>query len=316
MAALLEQVFGRRLGQELLRLAENGELRRSDEFARRCRRAIWLRALARRPLATLSGLLGYYVPEARLWTRPAGLSVAVLGPDGSGKSAVCSALASASRAILPFSTVDIQHLYERALPRLSELKHGRIRRTPVAPATVHDPHGKRPHKPIVSLVTLGYAMLDQWVSRLWLGRRRLARNGLLCHDRYMTEIVVDPRRFRFGGPTWFARAFARLTPPLDLIILLDAPAEVLQSRKQEVPYEETRRQRDAYRDLVRRMPNGHVVSADQPVDQVIDNVKRIILTRLADRTARRFGLGRGLTNDAEAAAPAPALGLYEKACPR
>jgi hypothetical protein len=228
---------------------------------------------------------------------------------------VCSALASSSRAALPFSAVTIQHLYERALPRLSELKHGRVRRTPIAPATVHDPHGKRPHSRLVSLFTLGYATGDQWLSRLWLGRPRLAKSALLCHDRYMIELLIDPRRFRFGGPRWLAGLFARLTPPLDLVILLDAPAEVLQSRKQEVPFEETKRQREAYRAMVSRMPNGHIVSADQPVEQVIEGVKRVILDCLADRTARRFRL-KPRVHKAEATTDAPGLGLYPEAYPR
>jgi hypothetical protein len=131
---------------------------------------------------------------------------------------------------------------------------------------------------------------------------------LLVHDRYMIEIVVDPKRFRFSGPARLAGIFRRLTPPLDLVILLDAPADVLQSRKQEVPFEETQRQREAYRALVRRMPNGRVVNADRPVEQVIEDVKRTILQHLADRTARRFRL-----DPPAPAAAAPALAATEPA---
>jgi len=288
MARLLTRAFGRRLALELLGLAERGELQRSDEFAGRCRRAIWLRALRRQPLATLWGLAAHYAAEARLWARPPGLSVAVLGPDGSGKSAVASALTSATRAVLPFTAVSVHHLYERVLPRLSELKKGRLRRRPSAPAVVHNPHGKTAHTALGSLFTLGYSMLDQWLSQFLFVRSRLGRNTLLCHDRYMIEIVVDPKRFRYGGPQWLARAFSRITPRLDLVVLLDAPAEVLQSRKQEVEFKETKRQREAYRALVSALPNGHVVDANRPLPPVVEDVRRILLLYLAHRTAHRF----------------------------
>jgi thymidylate kinase len=310
MAALLGEAFGRGLGNDLLRLAERGELEHADRFAGRCRRAIWLRALCRRPLATLRGLLGHYVAEATLWVRPTGLAVAVLGPDGSGKSAVCSALASASRAVLPFTAVSVQHLYERALPRLSELKKGRMRRTPAAPATVHDPHGKRAHNLLVSLLTLTYSTVDQWLSRWLFGRARLGGNKLLVHDRYMIEIVVDPKRFRYGGPRSLGGVFCRLTPPLDLVILLDAPPEVLQARKQEVPFAETSRQRETYRALIGSMPNGRIVKADRPLEQVIADVEREVTQCLADRTARRFRLGPVTQRSAaEASATPVAFGL-------
>lgn len=314
MAALLNDGFGRRLGGELLHLAEHGGLQRSDEFAGRCRRAIWLRSLRRRPLATLRGVLRHYSAEVRRWAGPPGLAIAVLGPDGSGKSAVCTALASTSRAALPFSAVQVQHLYERALPRLSELKHGRFRRTPAAPTTVHDPHGKRPHSRFVSFFTLAYATIDQWLSRLCIGRRKLSRNMLLVHDRYMIEIVVDPKRFRFGGPAWLGKLFTRLTPPLDLVILLDAPAEVLQQRKQEVPFDETKRQRDAYRALVGRMPNGRIVNADRPIAAVIHDVRRTIIEDLTSRTAGRFAAPHSASTQF-AGAPV-AFDLCQEGCPR
>ena len=39
------------------------------------------------------------------------------------------------------------------LASISERKKGRLRRRPLAPATVHNPHGKRPHRLPVSILT-------------------------------------------------------------------------------------------------------------------------------------------------------------------
>ncbi|MCA1685043.1 MAG: thymidylate kinase-like protein, partial [Planctomycetia bacterium] len=114
----------------------------------------------------------------------------------------------------------------------------------------------------------------------------LARFTLVLYDRHLVDTLVDPKRYRYTGPAWLLRLIWRLIPKPDLVILLDAPADVIRSRKQEVPPEETRRQCEAYRSLVGAMPNGHVVDAARPPEQVAADVDGIILRYLASRVAR------------------------------
>jgi thymidylate kinase len=122
----------------------------------------------------------------------------------------------------------------------------------------------------------------------------LARSTLVLNDRHFVDILVDRRRYRYGGPLGLMRLIWRLIPKPDLIILLDAPPEVLQARKQEVSFEETDRQRRAYLSLVGTMANGRVVDATQSLECVADDVSDIILQHLAARIARRVGLEQNI----------------------
>ena len=81
-----------------------------------------------------------------------------------------------------------------------------------------------------------------------------------------------------------------MVPKPDLVIVLNAPPEVLQARKQEVSFEETVRQCRAYVSLGRALVNGHIVEANQIFERVAGDVTDLILRHLAVRTARRFGL--------------------------
>ena len=119
----------------------------------------------------------------------------------------------------------------------------------------------------------------------------LARAALVMYDRHFVDILVDTRRYRYGGPDWALQWVWHLMPKPNLVILLDAPAEILQQRKQEVPLAVTARQRDAYLALVRNIPNGHVVDAGQSREAVTDQVARVVLRYLAARVADRAPAG-------------------------
>jgi len=205
---------------------------------------------------------------------PTGVHVVLLGPDGSGKSSTLSALGD---ALTPaFRRVTSKHLAP-ALFRAA-------RATP--PVTA--PHTRPPRSLVGSLAKAVYWALDYTLGYYFKIRPALARSTLVLFDRYLVDALVDPKRYRYGGPRWVLHLVWSLIPKPDLVILLDAPTEVLRARKLEVSLRETERQRHAYRELVEMLPNGHVVDAAQPLDRVVTAVGTVVLGFLTSRTACRL----------------------------
>lgn len=110
------------------------------------------------------------------------------------------------------------------------------------------------------------------------------------YDRHFVDILVDARRYRYGGPVWTLHLLWRLIAKSDLVVLLDAPPEALQARKQEVPFEGTARQCQAYLSLVRTLRNGRIVDANQPKECVAHRVVELVLDELRSSLHRRFNL--------------------------
>jgi thymidylate kinase len=205
---------------------------------------------------------------------PTGLFVVVLGPDGSGKSSVMAkAIPEVEGA---FRRTARYHLKPNVL---------RFRRS--TSVNVTDPHAKAPRGALVSMLKLAYMAADYWIGYLVTLRPQLVRSTLIVFDRYYHDVLVDPRRYRYGGPEWYARALARVLPKPDLWILLDAPAEVLQSRKQEVPFAESARQRDRYLDVATNLPNAVIIDASENIQNVVARVSAAVVSGLEERMSSR-----------------------------
>ncbi len=208
----------------------------------------------------------------RRWREPTGIHVVLLGADGSGKSTIVSGLAA---GLAPaFRHVASTHLAP-ALFRSARASH-----------TVTAPHSRRPRSSVGSLAKAAYWLLDYSLGYYARIRPALARSTLVLFDRYLLDALVDPTRYRYRGPRWVLRLLWSLIPKPDLVILLDAPTELVRTRKQEVSRAETERQRWAYRKLVEALPTGHIVDAAQPVDRVATAAGTLVLDCLASRTSR------------------------------
>ena len=118
------------------------------------------------------------------------------------------------------------------LPRLSK-----------NPTVINLPHSQPPHGYWESLARILATFLDYWVGHFILVKPLLCRSALILYDRDIHDILVDSRRYRYGGPRWVLRLLTNALPRTEsLFLVLDAAPEVILERKQEVPPEEVRRQ--------------------------------------------------------------------------
>jgi thymidylate kinase len=114
--------------------------------------------------------------------------------------------------------------------------------------------------------------MEEWYAYLFRDRR----DALLICDRYYHDLLIDSIRYRYGGPMWVAKLIGKLMPQPDLWVLLDAPVEVLQTRKQEVSWEESERQRQAYKDFVTAQRVHIITESVQSLDRVVIEVEHAI----------------------------------------
>jgi thymidylate kinase len=201
--------------------------------------------------------------------KPSGCFVVILGPDGSGKSSVISALRQrfcGARSLIPTYS-----FHWRPTIGNQRIRH------------VDAPHSLPPRGTAFSIVKMLYLLVTFYIGYIARVFRWRHRGGVVLADRYFHDILCDPKRYRFAGPFSLARLTANLLPQPDLWIYLDAPADVLRSRKAEVSLEESMRVRSAYKDFIETRPNAQAIDSSRQLAEVVAEVQNAILAHLARR---------------------------------
>jgi thymidylate kinase len=208
---------------------------------------------------------------------PTGGWIAFIGPDGAGKSAVINAVRQ--QLVFAYREVRCFHLRPKVLRGGAKTE-----------AAVTDPHGQPPRGLPASIAKAFLLVADYFLGYLVQLAPAMRRSQLIIFDRYIYDLLVDSKRIRYGGPAWLLRLVAGIVPRPGLVILLDAPAEVLWSRKQEVPFEEVVRQRSAYLQIAQTVPSAVIVNAARSIDDVVHDVDNVIVEHFGRRTAARLNL--------------------------
>ncbi|MBL8327786.1 MAG: hypothetical protein JNJ71_02970 [Rubrivivax sp.] len=202
-------------------------------------------------------------------TRPTGLVVAVLGPDGSGKSTVLDhlerELAQGFRRVARF------HLRPR---------FGRQDRSPVA---VTDPHAQAPRGTGANLAKCLYFVADYWQGWLRAVLPTKLRSGLVLFDRYFHDMLVDHRRYRLPQAFAPARWASWLIPQPDLWLILQADAETLVARKGEITLQSARELLGRYGQLAHSLDRAVIVSSQGTVDETCARAVAAVTAHMAQR---------------------------------
>jgi thymidylate kinase len=224
--------------------------------------------------------------------RPRTFTVALIGPDGAGKTTVARAVAD--RIPLPTTYLymgDNPEAVTHSLPttRLAAALKRRMGRMPDKgppdwrPAA-RKPRSRNPLKRALrgtkSLLRTGNQIAEEYYRWFLSWRARRAGRIVLFDRHFFTDYyawdVIGGRGERTLARRLHGAVLSRTYPKPDLVIYLDAPAELLLARKGEGTLETLERRRGDYLQLAPLLPAFVTVDAARPLDEVVAAVSGLI----------------------------------------
>jgi thymidylate kinase len=202
--------------------------------------------------------------------RTPGLTVALLAPDGAGKTTLARSLSEAF------------YLPTRYIYMGTNTQSGSV----TLPTTRLLAKLNRKQQPLVRALGALNNLVEQGV-RYRVGAYHRRRGRLVVFDRYSSgSLMVAPRHGALHKrlQRWVLR---QLCPPPDMVVYLDAPADTLYQRKQEHSLELLERQRQRYLKILDGVARTAIVDARRGPDEVRRQVAAAIWRRYAGATQKK-----------------------------
>lgn len=199
-----------------------------------------------------------------------GIVIAVVGPDGTGKSTLVDGIARSYPDSVRY------HFRVGVLPRPGSILGREARST-------ETPHEAPPHHRALSALLTMYYCLDALIGHIARAAPALRHGRLVLFERHVIEIAVDPRRYRLSGGM---QRLLRVVPKPDLILVLAADASEIHRRKPELSVAEIRRQLDIWRQAEKGDPRRFKTVKATDVAETLEESLCEIRSRLTSPISR------------------------------
>ena len=196
-----------------------------------------------------------------------GIHVAIIGPDGTGKTTLIEGIKEFVEPI--FTDFKYIHLRPTFVPATSQIKK-KINSN--HKSEIPKPHANKEYSFIKDIFKTLIIYIDYLIGYQFNIKPYKRKNYFVCSDRYFYDILVDPKRFRVKKLSRITKSIFQYTlQKPDITILLQADPKTVFARKKDLTFEEITRQNSEYELLSKKFKEIQIVSSQDSIRQVLAN---------------------------------------------
>ncbi|OQX53152.1 MAG: hypothetical protein B5M53_07315 [Candidatus Cloacimonas sp. 4484_209] len=279
----LERPFGKKIAEFILSMAKAGEWGKLGKNRNFLRWMLFRKALFNEPFLQLKRWNIYFYGQMKKFLFPnRGLFLALIGPDGSGKTTMAKAILQSKAAKKIFQKKLYFHGHFPFLPELKKIVWSlklSDKKSQIIPIR-NSIDNSKPFGFFRSMIYPIYYGLNYFLGHLLVWKEK-AIGSLIVFDRYFYDYFVQKPYLRC--PRWLLSVISKIIPKPDIIIYLKNSPEIIHRRKSELDQREIERQTREYEQIAKRFPDGFIVETSSNPESVVEKIQYIIIQKIKEK---------------------------------
>ena len=282
--ALNEIIKDKELCINLCNLIKENKFEETLKFRKKIVFLAWLYSFKKNPIKTLrNNVMHNFIELIRRVKKlePENL-VAVVGPDGVGKSTFINLLHKKSSLFLnkDLNRIKVLHFRPNLFPNLGAM----VEKVKIAKQdkNFENPHRGKPKPFFSSLTRIIYYWLDYILGYILVLKKEPHITDTFIFDRYFYDFISDPARSSIKLPLFIRELFLKLTPEPGIVFFLNCDAEIIYKRKQELEIIKIEEILLAYQNLSKKNKRFRILDANRTPEELVDEAIKLWFRRLKD----------------------------------
>lgn len=268
-AQILSGHFGQKTAKEMLQIALNGKWNEALNKKRKWWRILIFKNFCH-PVKQIFHSLSFFWYYFKGWfCFRKGVFIAVIGPDGGGKTTICQGIRKKMEHLFP-KKVHYYHTHFSFFPELNEL-YKFLGSSSIKKSTLSDENFSK-LRAFSHLIYYGLEFFLSWPWVLW----EKIRGKIFIFDRYFYDFAVTRTHRQLPLSLFFF--IAKFIPHPDLTFVVKARPEEIHKRKKELPVAEIKSQLRVFQSpWLSKLTNCSLINTEESREMNLDKIENKIL---------------------------------------